>query len=108
MTKTYFCPLILLVLHHLYLWEYMNRSQKHECRNWDCSRAVPFLGIFVSNFRYSVFEVCSTVCGGASQLNSHKHKVAAPSFTGELVGGQDFGIVSMFYSFFKLRHNDEI
>ncbi len=27
--------------------EYINRSQKHECRSWDCSRAVPFLGIFV-------------------------------------------------------------
>jgi hypothetical protein len=25
--------------------------------NWDCSRAVPFLGIFVSNFRYCVFAV---------------------------------------------------
>jgi hypothetical protein len=36
---------------------YINRSQKHECRSWDCSRAVPFLGIFVSNFRYCVFAV---------------------------------------------------
>ncbi len=25
--------------------------------NWDCSRAVPFLRIFVSNFRYCVFAV---------------------------------------------------
>jgi hypothetical protein len=24
-------------------WEYINHSQKYECRNWDCSRAVPFL-----------------------------------------------------------------
>ncbi len=23
-------------------WEYINRSQKHECRNWDCGRAVSF------------------------------------------------------------------
>jgi hypothetical protein len=29
----------------------INRSQKHECRFWDCSRAIPFLGISVSNFR---------------------------------------------------------
>jgi hypothetical protein len=29
-----------------------NKKQEHDCRNWDCSRAVPFLGIFVSNFRY--------------------------------------------------------
>ncbi len=31
--------------------EYINRTQKHECRNWDYGRAVPFLGIYVSNFR---------------------------------------------------------
>ncbi len=37
---------------------YINRSQKHECRNWDYGRAVPFLGIFVSNCRYCVFAVC--------------------------------------------------
>jgi hypothetical protein len=39
------------------LWEYINRSQIHECRNWKrgCAlrRAVSFLGIFVLNFRYS-------------------------------------------------------
>jgi hypothetical protein len=81
----------------------MNRSQKHECRNWG---AVPFLGIFVSNFRYSVFAV--QCAGGGRALNSHKHTVAAPSFTRELVRGQDFGIVSMLYTFFELRHNDEI
>ncbi len=40
------------------LWEYINRSQKHECRNWDCG-GVPFLGIFVSNFWHCVFAVCS-------------------------------------------------
>ncbi len=27
------------------------------CGNWDWGREVPFLGIFVSNFRYSVFTV---------------------------------------------------
>ncbi len=36
---------------------YRNSSKTHECRNWDCSRAVPFLGIFVSNCRYGVFAV---------------------------------------------------
>jgi hypothetical protein len=38
-------------------WEYINRTHKHECRNWDLGRAVPFLGIHVSNFRYSIFSV---------------------------------------------------
>jgi hypothetical protein len=38
-------------------WEYVNRSQTHECGNWDRGRAIPFLRIFVSNFRYCVFAV---------------------------------------------------
>jgi hypothetical protein len=38
-------------------WEYINRLPKHECRNWERGRTVLFLGIFVSNFRYSVFAV---------------------------------------------------
>ncbi len=32
-------------------------SKKHERRNWDWSCAAPFLGIFVSNFRYRVFAL---------------------------------------------------
>ncbi len=39
------------------LWEYINRSQTHECRNWDWGRAILFLGIFVLNFRYWFFAV---------------------------------------------------
>jgi hypothetical protein len=27
--------------------------------NWDCGRAISFLGIFVSNFLYWFFEVCT-------------------------------------------------
>jgi hypothetical protein len=38
-------------------WEYINRWQIHEWRNWERGRAVSFLGIFVSNFLYSVFAV---------------------------------------------------
>jgi hypothetical protein len=38
-------------------WEYINRSQTVECRNWETGRPVSFLGIFVSNFRYSAFAV---------------------------------------------------
>ncbi len=28
-----------------------------DCGNWNCGRAIPFLGIFVSNFGYCVFVV---------------------------------------------------
>ncbi len=35
----------------------VNRRQTHECGNWDCSRAFPCLGIFVSNVRFWFFAV---------------------------------------------------
>ena len=35
----------------------INRSQIHECGNWEWGCAVSFLRIFVSNFWYSVFVV---------------------------------------------------
>ncbi len=38
-------------------WEYINRSQTVECRNWERGRPVSFLGIFVSNFRNSAFAL---------------------------------------------------
>jgi hypothetical protein len=39
--------------------KHMNRSETHECRNWDCGGcAIPFLGLRVSNFRYWFFVVC--------------------------------------------------
>jgi hypothetical protein len=36
-------------------WEYINRPQTHKCGNWDWDPDIPFLGIFVSKFRYFVF-----------------------------------------------------
>ncbi len=38
-------------------WEYIIRSQTHECGNWGWGPDIPFLGIFVSNFRHFVFAV---------------------------------------------------
>ncbi len=38
-------------------WEYIVRSQTYECGNWDWGPNIPFLGIFVSNFRHFVFAV---------------------------------------------------
>jgi hypothetical protein len=40
-----------------YRKKYINRSQIHECRNWKRDRAVSFLEIFFSNFRYSAFAM---------------------------------------------------
>ncbi len=48
---------------HIYVCERLiylmivNRSQTHECGNRDCGREIPFLGIFVSKFRYWFFAV---------------------------------------------------
>jgi hypothetical protein len=36
---------------------YKSTSQTDECGNWDCGCAIPFLGIFVSNFPYCVFAL---------------------------------------------------
>ena len=38
-------------------WEYIIRSQTHESGNWDWGPHIPFLGIYVSNFRHFVFAV---------------------------------------------------
>ncbi len=38
-------------------WKYIISSQTHECGNWDWDPDIPFLGIFVSNFRHFVFAV---------------------------------------------------
>jgi hypothetical protein len=35
-------------------WEYLNRSQIHECRTWEQGHAVSFLGMHKSNLWYSV------------------------------------------------------
>ncbi len=37
--------------------ECINRSQIHECRNWERGRAVSILGIFLSKFWYSVARI---------------------------------------------------
>ncbi len=43
---------------------------RYECGNWDWGRAIPFLGIFVSNFRYCVFAVYSFGhCGMRNKCN---------------------------------------
>ncbi len=35
-------------------WEYINRSQIHECANWDWGRALPRKGMHIWDFRCSV------------------------------------------------------
>ena len=51
-------------------WEYINRSLTHECGNWDCGHAIPFLRIFVSNFRYWFFAMCSVHHSSEKMRNS--------------------------------------
>ncbi len=43
--------------------EFINRSNTHDCGNWDWGHAIPFLGIFVANFWNCVYAVqeCKTV-----------------------------------------------
>jgi hypothetical protein len=42
---------------HIFSCSRIGRSIVPECGNWDCGRAIPFLGIFLSNFRYCVSAV---------------------------------------------------
>ncbi len=46
--------------------KYINRSQTHECGNWYWGRAILFLEIFVSNFRYCVFAECALLSVSAN------------------------------------------
>jgi hypothetical protein len=39
--------------------EYINRTQKHESRNWDCGRAVPFLEDIFRIFGIVSLQCCS-------------------------------------------------
>ncbi len=54
---------------------YINHSQTHECGNWDWGPAAPFLGIFVSNFRYFVFAVPLTLTEVSMGVVIGHHKV---------------------------------
>jgi hypothetical protein len=53
---------------------YIDRSQTHECGNWDWGRTIPFLGIFFSNFRYWVFEVHRLIGTPATERERRKTK----------------------------------
>ncbi len=58
-------------------WEYMNRYQTHGCGNWDCGRAIPFLGICVSNFRYWFFSVWPSLSPKVNKkLGAHSPSVS--------------------------------
>jgi hypothetical protein len=42
------------------LWEYINRSQIHECGSWEQGRAVSFLGIHKSDLVCSAYLLSET------------------------------------------------
>ncbi len=46
---------------------HINRSQTYDCGNWDCGRAIPFLGIFVW-----IFGIVSLQCGYANRTDETK------------------------------------
>ncbi len=70
------CSASVLISIFIYLWmfirwwEYLNRSHTHECGNryWGCT--IPFLEIFVSNFRiFGILSLqCSTTCPHESKF----------------------------------------
>jgi hypothetical protein len=42
-------------------WDYINRSQTHECWNWDWGRAIPRKGIHIGDFRCSVEQLSNKI-----------------------------------------------
>ncbi len=52
------------------MYNYLNRSQTHECRNWDWGRTIPSLGIHQLDFRYSVLAADQQSCILGSKLQA--------------------------------------
>jgi hypothetical protein len=49
-------------------------AQTNECGNWDWGRTIPYLGIFVPNFRYCVFAVHAQVCPKVQKSDGMEEK----------------------------------
>jgi hypothetical protein len=56
-------------------WAYINRSPKHECRNWERGRIVSFLGMFVLDFRYCVFVVYIVTFKSFAEYSYHTEPI---------------------------------
>ncbi len=69
-------------------WEYINRSQIHECRNWEWGRTVSFRGIFVSNFRDSAFAVQPLVEKILGHVSRRRRTTPATQLCSLLVNGK--------------------
>jgi len=53
---------------------YSPRIGLHECGNWDRDPDIPFLEIFVSNFRHFVFAVGDMLCSNSNETPVHTNK----------------------------------
>ncbi len=62
-------------------WDYINRSQTHECGNWGWGRAIPRKGIYKWDFRCSVGRKYQHDLLYLQSINSDKHLPQSP-FTG--------------------------
>ncbi len=61
-------------------WKHINRSQTHECGNWDWGRAIPFLGMHKWVFRCSAQVDCRK-CEAYSKQWGYEYSVCNGSFT---------------------------
>jgi hypothetical protein len=61
-------------------WDYINRSQTHECRNWGWGRAIPRKGIHKWDFRCSVeptwryVKCCRRRCNDMMSIATNENK----------------------------------
>ncbi len=56
-------------------WEYINRSQILESKNWEQGRTVSFLGIFFADFWYSAFAVHLPLSTNMDKIDTILHYV---------------------------------
>ncbi len=79
-------------------WKYINRSQTHECGNWDWGRAVSFLGIYKWDFRCSVGAVFLISVSKSRQGGSTHTAVPGQTIT---ISDQTIGKTSYITVFWK-------
>jgi hypothetical protein len=71
------------------------------CGNWDCVQAIPFLEIFVSNFRYCVFAVYTRAGGSVPQPYALVNNITL-SWTKNLASDENHTRLLLRYSFGKV------
>jgi hypothetical protein len=64
------CLFLAAAEHVDWSWEYLNRWETHECRNWDWGRVITLLGIHNLDFRYRALLTILSLCVSKAKPHS--------------------------------------